>query len=194
MPNTISGLGSFLGVGSLSAPDRVYSLGETGPAGGIIFYDAGSTLSWGRYMEIAPNNWQGSGNEQASWKAMNPQYSGASGTTSTAIGTGYTNTVTNYLWNNNSTVENAHKLCRDYTGGGKTDWFLPSLDELTQVYTRRALIPGIRTSSGYSYTGYWSSTEWNDNYALNRRFDDGYSPNQELKTRDWIYFRPVRYV
>jgi hypothetical protein len=194
MPNTISGLGSFLGVGSLSAPDRVYSLGDTGPGGGIIFYDAGSTLSWGRYMEIAPNNWQGSGNEQAPWKGTNPQYNGASGTTSTAIGTGYTNTVTNYSWNQNSIQENAHKLCRDYTGGGKTAWFLPSLDELTQVYTRRALIPGIRTSSGYSYTGYWSSTEWNADYALNRRFNDGYSPNQELKSRDWIYFRPVRYV
>jgi hypothetical protein len=194
MPNTISGLGSFLGAGSISAPDKVYSLGETGPAGGIIFYDAGSNLSWGRYMEIAPNNWQGSGSDQAAWKGTNPQYSGVSGTTSTAIGTGYTNTVTNYLWNNNQVQDNAHKVCRLYTGGGKTDWFLPSLDELTQVYTRRALIPGIRTSSGYSYTGYWSSTEWNADYALNRRFDDGYSPNQELKIRDWIYFRPVRYV
>ena len=31
-------------------------IGKIGPAGGIIFYDAGSNQSWGRYLEAAPQS------------------------------------------------------------------------------------------------------------------------------------------
>jgi len=33
------------------------TIGDTGPAGGIVFYDAGSTQPWGRYLEAAPPDW-----------------------------------------------------------------------------------------------------------------------------------------
>jgi len=32
----------------------------------------------------------------------------------------------------------AAKACKNYGGNGKNDWFLPSLDELKQVYINRA--------------------------------------------------------
>lgn len=45
-------------------------LGKVGPAGGWVFYDAGSTQSWGRYLEAAPkstewtsNVWGGEGKD-----------------------------------------------------------------------------------------------------------------------------------
>jgi hypothetical protein len=36
------------------APTREYKIGDTGPAGGLIFYDKGNNSSGWRYMEAAP--------------------------------------------------------------------------------------------------------------------------------------------
>lgn len=36
--------------------NQVYQIGETGPAGGTIFYDKGSYSNGWRYMEVAPSH------------------------------------------------------------------------------------------------------------------------------------------
>jgi hypothetical protein len=47
-------------------------------------------------------------------------------------------------------------LARAYTGGGYTDWYLPSKDELNKLYLNRVAIGGfISNSNGL----YWSSSE-----------------------------------
>lgn len=50
-------------------------------------------------------------------------------------------------------VTYAAGLARAYTGGGYTDWFLPSLNELVRLYENKALIGGFTTMI------YWNSTE-----------------------------------
>jgi hypothetical protein len=130
--------------GTDSWPDlAVYSLGDQGPAGGIVFYDKGDRSDGWRYLEAAPED-QG----QTTW-GPNPSYGGG---TERRVGEGLSNT--------NSFVENigigsgyAVDLCVNYTLSGFTDWFLPSLDELLWLYERQGLI------GGFSSTGYWSSTE-----------------------------------
>ena len=47
MPNTFSGVGSFLGVGSFSAPAIVYSVGDTGPAS--RYWSSSQAVSDGAY-------------------------------------------------------------------------------------------------------------------------------------------------
>jgi hypothetical protein len=78
----------------------------------------------------------------------------------------------------------AIQVAADYTNNSKTDWHLPSKDELTQLYAWRTTVGGF--STGY----YWSSSELGFDYAWGQFFDDGY---QDFKFKDGTYYvRPVR--
>ena len=79
------------------------------------------------------------------------------GATGTAIGTGLANTNA-IIANQGNTGRYAAKLCRDYKGGGYSDWFLPSKDELLRLFINRVAIGGFHNNSYY-----WSSTEY-DNF------------------------------
>lgn len=135
------------------------ALGSIGPGGGRIVYDAGSNLSWGRYIEAMPN--VGGAN---SWPAaftavyVDAPYDAQSYSSSTAIGTGYTNTQNAYnLGYGRYSVLVAQAW--DLTLGGKTDWFIPSQDDLYQVVTQfypTYIYAAIHTSSSqYSATNLW---------------------------------------
>ena len=66
----------------------------------------------------------------------------------------------------------AKSYCADYTVtvGGNTynDWFLPSKDELNQLYVNRA------ATGGFTDDSYWSSTESDDDNAWEQFFPSGY--------------------
>jgi len=86
----------------------------------------------------------------------------------------------------------AAKACANYNGGGKTDWFLPSKDELDQIYQN--LVKG-KSGHGFTagYTGaYWSSSMWaTDNwYMWCQYFSNGAPLN--LFRIDTNYVRAVR--
>ena len=112
----------------------VYEVGETGPAGGIVFYDKGSYSDGWRYLEVAP----------ASTEWTSKPWGGfgtAVGTAAqgTAIGTGEANTqaiVAAYgdIEPYASRTDYAAKLAADLDHGGYDDWFLPSRDELNEMY------------------------------------------------------------
>ncbi len=53
-------------------------------------------------------------------------------------------------------------LCREYNGGGYTDWFLPSKDELALLFINLKWNGKGNFESG----NYWSSTEQNRWYAI----------------------------
>jgi hypothetical protein len=115
-----------------------YAIGDTGPGGGVVFYDAGSTLSWGRYLEVATTS------SSPAWTDVMSAWSGNTNTivgTSTAIGTGYANTLAMVAQSNQ--VNRAGTRTRSYSGGGKSDWFLPSKDELNQLWINRSYVSGI---------------------------------------------------
>ena len=98
------------------------------------------------------------------------------GATGTAIGTGSANTDAIISVQGPTETSYAAGLARAYTGGGYTDWFLPSKDELNKMYLNRATInttAAANSGSDFSTNYYWSSTELGLNYAWFRYFDYG---------------------
>lgn len=159
-------------------------VGDAGPGGGIVFYDAGSTQSWGRYLEAAPNTWNGGTSDpETTWGCWNTSISGAKGT---AVGTGQANTTA--IVNGCTTTGIAARLADGLTFGGKSDWFLPSKDELALMYIVRASI------GGFNADYYWSSSE-HDTYgagnAWGHRFGNG-TQGENGKGESSDFVRPVR--
>ena len=136
-----------------------YMVGDTGPGGGIVFYDAGSTKAWGRYLEAAP--------ELPSEEWCDDSYlyvAGTDGYAKTTIGAGAANTKLIAA----ACGSGAANTVSDYDGGGKTDWFLPSRDELNTLYEQRD------TVGGFGAGGYWSSSQYVADDAWGQVFTSGY--------------------
>ena len=75
------------------------------------------------------------------------------GATATAIGTGKSNTDKIINVQQGSLNWYAAGVAKDYKGGGYTDWYLPSRDELNLLYTQKVMV------GGFSNAYYWTSTE-----------------------------------
>ena len=144
-----------------TATAQTYRVGDTGPAGGIVFYDKGSFSDGWRYLEAAPVDFQIS-----QWGLERIGLSG----TGTAIGTGKRNTeLIIAALNRNNQTGRAAQLCRAYTLNGYNDWFLPSADELGLLYKNLKQ----RGLGGFADLLYWSSSQNNDHLAWGQYFDDG---------------------
>ncbi|MDR0684151.1 MAG: DUF1566 domain-containing protein, partial [Spirochaetaceae bacterium] len=61
----------------------------------------------------------------------------------------------------------AAKACSDYVYGGKSDWFLPSKDELNLMYELKTEIGGFDYKNT---TTYWSSSEYGAYTAWRKGF------------------------
>jgi hypothetical protein len=97
----------------------------------------------------------------------------------TAIGTGQANTTT--ILNVCPTPSIAARICDQYseTVDGVTydDWFLPSKDELYLLYQQKTIVGGFAT-----YSLYWSSSQYNANYAWGQGFGNG---SQSFNTKGY---------
>jgi hypothetical protein len=82
--------------------------------------------------------------------------------TGTSLGTGSANTTAIISAQGATETSYAAGLARAYTGGGYSDWFLPSKDELYKMCQIKSLINTVAAlydGSNFSYENYWSSTE-----------------------------------
>jgi hypothetical protein len=96
----------------------------------------------------------------AEWGCYGTEIPGADGTD---IGTGNQNTVDIVAGCTSDGI--AAKLCSDLILNGYSDWYLPSIDELSKLYLNRTAI------GGFTEAFYWSSSETNSTVALCRRFN-----------------------
>ena len=142
--------------------------------GGIIAYIDAS----GIHGIIAAPSDQSTG---AKWGCFfTSEISGADGT---AIGTGAQNTID--IMNSCSTAGIAARLCGDLVLGGYSDWYLPSKDELNQLFINSVAIGGFASSGGY-----WSSTEF-DNYKAWMSYNQ-WSTYTDIKIQNYYSVRAVR--
>ena len=107
------------------------------------------------------------------------------GATGTAIGTGLSNTNTIITSQGATSTSYAAGLARAYTGGGYTDWYLPSKDELAKLYAMKVLGFG-----GFADNSYWSSTEVVYFVAWYQDFGYGSQVNDDKSLT--LYVRAIR--
>jgi hypothetical protein len=88
----------------------------------------------------------------------------------------------------------AKRLCDEYTGGGFTDWHLPSRDELNKLYNNRhkvndvlVRLGGRKLAKSYSY---WSSTEASKSSAWKQYFTNGFQSSNDKYLTNFV--RAVR--
>ena len=133
----------------------VYAIGDTGPAGGKVFYITGGGLHG---LEAAPVD-----QSDAEWGCDGVNLAGAS---RTAVGAGVPNTA-DIVWGCDGAVTTAADIADAYTLNGYYDWFLPSKDELELLYQQKNYVGG--------FVGvYWSSSEHSSDAAWFRNFTDNW--------------------
>ena len=177
-------------------------VGDIGPGGGVIFYVAsgfftqqgasGSMCTTNcKYLESAPTT------GTANWTDNNYAWSGNSNTLigasaqGTVIGTGYQNTLA-IVGQSGAGTSGAASVTRAYRGpNGKSDWFLPSKDELNQMRLQRSFVAA--PPDGAAHSNYWSSTESSAVAAIYEYFlfVDHYEPYDKSHDNG-IFARPVR--
>jgi hypothetical protein len=169
-------------------PEITYQIGERGPGGGIIFYDKGSFNDGWRYMEAAPADTEV---KNLRWGAYGHDVSG----TLVDLGSGKRNTqiILNYIRSLNQSGM-AAQMCSQLNSGGKTDWFLPSREELHWMY----LNLHSKGFGGFKNVRYWSSSQvdknraWYLHFGENGRASDNYDKNRYSFLSGEIWTRAIR--
>ena len=196
-------------VAEVVVPPTVFTVGETGPGGGIVFYvsDGGFNCGSGftttgsplgglcHYLEAAPTDWSDPGiatqDPLVEWAVAANYTRDVDGepdfiyipvenddpinNSSTAIGLGYRNSIS--IVNQGNDASTAAGVARAYSGGSKSDWYLPTSAELNQMckwaravdWTSDSTRCGggtlnLGTGAGLNAAGfvsyyYWSSSE-----------------------------------
>ena len=181
-----------------AATARTYGLGDIGPGGGLVFL-----ISDGLTYEMAPNTWSVGGlNETAGMSWCSASASNIAGATGTAVGTGNANTT---AMQSPACASGAAVAARAYLGGGYSDWFLPSKDELNAMcnYSRNPTTPpsgtcagtqdGTFASSAYGFSSdtYWASSQRNSTNSWYQNLVNGAQSTLFSKSTSFLV-RPIR--
>ena len=150
--------------------------------GGIVFYYD----SIGDYGLVTATEDIG----QFEWGCYGTSISGADGT---AIGTGYQNTLDIVAVCSDTPTAASEAFAYESEGYG--DWYLPSTEELVEMYNTignggsQGNIGGFEISD-WNY--YWSSLEYSDNAAWVVNFNDGSIYSYDPQKNEEHLVRPIR--
>jgi hypothetical protein len=139
-------------------------VGDVGPRGGIVYYDAGSMQWWGRFLEAQTTSTPADG----IWGASASLTGGASvegvSVAMKQLGMGWQNSF--FMNYDSSSV--VHRLMRT---SFSTGFYLPSKDELDALYNYWKISGDKRLE--YPAAPMWTSTEASATFAWYQLFQDG---------------------
>jgi hypothetical protein len=206
----------------VAPPTLIYKIGDTGPAGGLVFYPAaqkenakpvpvtqnykigdtgpaGGTIFYvnpmageWKYLEAAPARTE----VKTFWASEEFPVDGILDVR--AVGTGKSNTeyIMKQAVSRGGGFDWAAEACDSLTVNGYDDWFLPSQDELHMMYgnlSRKGL-------GDFKAEEYWSSTTYNYNTLGNLRksakvenFSDGAQSGADYNNLFNRYDRNIKY-
>jgi TolB-like protein len=160
-----------------------YKIGDTGPAGGIIFYDKGNNSNGWRYLEAAPAAVE----FQAKWSVRDTVVEN----TQETIGSGKRNTqlIVEKFKQTSGEWDTAAQKADDLVFNKFDDWFLPSKAELDQMYGNLKR----RNLGDFKNEWYWSSSNiTNVTFTYSQNFKDGTMSHYYISDRRYV--RPIRQV
>jgi len=168
------------------ATATAYKIGDTGPAGGVIFYDKGNNNEGWRYLEAAPVEAE----FQAIWSDNSFYVNDDNYKTRKEVGYGKRNTqfIVEKFRQTTGNWNTAAQKANDFSFNGFEDWFLPSQGELDLIFgnlKRKNLVD-------FKNEWYWSSTEDGYHRSYCQNFRDG-KVNDHNKSSTY-YVRPIRQV
>ena len=170
--------------GEVGATSTTYSIGDI-VNGGVVFWldstgqhglvvamsDVATSVQWGCYGTDLPN------------VSNVPYNNGVPAGLGAEIGDGFNNT--NDILTDCPVAPAA--LAARSLGAG---WFLPSSKELNQMYINKTTLEGVSGFTAFSSNYYWSSTEYDANYAWEQDFTNG---SQDATNKNYAFLvRAVR--
>ena len=165
-------------------------MGDTGPGGGMIFYAVLSSFTCGPtralscfYLEAAP--WLGARDQ---WSLIDFGVTLLEG-----VGTGYKNSLDiQAAASTNSTSSPAASRSLDYVNNGVDDWYLPSRDELSELISKRSVLPVTGNTQYWSSSGFSNPDPIFNNFASALTlYSNSVSQGYEAKVNS-LWFRPIR--
>lgn len=181
--------------GSAEAPPKdrkLYAIGDAGPSGvGIVFYVTDGGLHG---LEVALED-QSTG---TAWSNIINSFANGNSALPAETGTGSENT--DAIIAQTDHTASAAQICRDYRLAEEGDWFLPSKDELQEIWWNLVSDqsadnegrgkPHAGSLGGFDSEYYWSSSESSIGGVWSQTFHSGFQADDEKDTERMV--RAVR--
>lgn len=212
------------------ASGGICAVGDTGPGGGIVYYVSQTPFACGptlaatcNDLEVAPNTWSGGSvdgtyhwdNDPGTGVIAGINQDGSPNNSASQLGLGLKNSnLIEAAWNASNVASYA---ARHYTGGGQSDWYVPTLVEdrlLCQFahgqvpditvacdYTKTSgLNTGVPSGFTFSVGSYQSSSQSGSpgNAQWHENFTNGGNDGNPSEQSTWgyrqtsYYTRPIR--
>lgn len=142
----VNSAGLVYGDQQVFATESAWTVGNPGPAGGIVFYDKGYYSDGWRYLEAAPTDQS----TDVQWGCSGTNLPGAQGWD---FGSGMQNTID--IINGCLTSNIAARIADNFEYGGYSDWFLPSKSSVDEMYH----VLYLNGQGSFALDVYWTSTE-----------------------------------